>query len=137
MHSVSSSTAFTFRTLIHSNTTLIHFVHCIQFVIFSSWKVPWNWIAFYQTSFVISPGLLYHLIRRNTGRLTNKAFTSNSIVSLKQQLSSLKITNCIHGSNCSYISYAVSLAIWSFRQKLLRLQGDFAQDRVHKCELAI
>ena len=27
----------------------------IQFVIFSPWKVQWNWIAFYQNSFVISP----------------------------------------------------------------------------------
>ena len=25
---------------------------------FQSMKVPWNWIAFYQNSFVISPGLL-------------------------------------------------------------------------------
>ena len=28
----------------------------IQFVIFNPWKVTWNWIAFYQNSFVISPG---------------------------------------------------------------------------------
>ena len=28
----------------------------VQFVIFNPWKVPWNWIAFYQNSFVISPG---------------------------------------------------------------------------------
>ena len=33
-----------------------------QFVIFNPWKVPWNWIAFYQNSFVTSPGLFYHLI---------------------------------------------------------------------------
>ena len=39
----------------------------LQFIIFNPWKVPWNWIVFYQNSFVISPGLLYHLIRRNTG----------------------------------------------------------------------
>ena len=26
-----------------------------QFVIFNPWKVPWNWIAFSQNSFVISP----------------------------------------------------------------------------------
>ena len=29
----------------------------IQFVIFNPWKLPWNWIAFYQNSFVISPDL--------------------------------------------------------------------------------
>ena len=27
-----------------------------QFVIYNPWKVPWNWIVFYQNSFVISPG---------------------------------------------------------------------------------
>ena len=32
-----------------------------QFVILNPWKVPWNWIAFYQNSF-ISPGLLHHLV---------------------------------------------------------------------------
>ena len=37
-----------------------------------------------QNSFVISPGLLYHLIRGNTGRLANEAFASNPIVSSKQ-----------------------------------------------------
>ena len=26
-----------------------------QFVIFNLWKIPWNWIAFYQNSFVLSP----------------------------------------------------------------------------------
>ena len=55
-----------------------------QFIISNPWKVPWNWIAFYQNSFVISPGLIYHLIRRDTGRLKNEAFTSNPIVSSKQ-----------------------------------------------------
>ena len=55
-----------------------------QFVIFNPWKLPWNWIAFYQNSFVISPGSLYHLIRRDYGRLANEPFTSNPIASLKQ-----------------------------------------------------
>ena len=70
----------------------------MQFVIFKPWKVSWNWIAFSQNYFVISPGLLYHLIRRDSGRLANEAFTSNpivSVVSLKQQLNDLKITNCM------------------------------------------
>ena len=55
-----------------------------QFVIFNSWKVRWNSIDFSQNSFVISPGLLYHLIRRDTGRLVNEAFTSILIISSKQ-----------------------------------------------------
>ena len=78
------------RQYIHSSVIFITFFRVstnllsIQFVIFNPWKVPWNWIAFYQNSFVISPGLLYHLIRRNTGRLANEAITSNPIVSWKQ-----------------------------------------------------
>ena len=64
-----------------------------QSAIFNPWKVRWNWIPFYQNSFVISPGLLYHLIRRDGGRLSNEAFTSNPIVSSKQWFNGLKITN--------------------------------------------
>ena len=41
--------------------------YATQFVIFNPWKVSWNRIAFSQNSFVISPGLLYHLIRSDTG----------------------------------------------------------------------
>ena len=55
-----------------------------HFVIFSPWKVQWNWIAFSQNSFVILPGLLYHLIRRDTGQLASEDFTSNPIVFLRQ-----------------------------------------------------
>ena len=50
-------------------------------------------MTFYQNSFVISPGLLYQLIRRDTGGLANEAFPSNAVVSSKQKLSGLKITN--------------------------------------------
>ena len=45
-----------------------------QFVIFNLWKAPWDWVAF---SFVMSPGLLYYLIRCDTGWLTNEAFVTN------------------------------------------------------------
>ena len=55
-----------------------------QFVIFNPRKVWWNWMAFYQNSFVISPDWLYHLIIRDIGRLTNEVFTSNPIVPSKQ-----------------------------------------------------
>ena len=61
-----------------------------QSAIFNPWKVRWNWIPFYQNSFVISPGLLYHLIRRDGGRLSNEAFTSNPIVSSKQWFNGFK-----------------------------------------------
>ena len=50
-------------------------------------------VAFSQNSFVISPDSLYQLIRRDTGRLGNKAVTSNSTISPKQQLRGLKITS--------------------------------------------
>ena len=69
---------------------------CNQFVIFNPWKTPWNWLAFCQNPFVISPGSLYHLIRRNSRRLANEAVTSNPIIPSKQSLSGLKITNCSH-----------------------------------------
>ena len=42
-------------------------------------KSPVNWIAFSQNTFVISLGFLYHLIRRDSGRLRNEAFTLNLI----------------------------------------------------------
>ena len=41
-------------------------------------------IAFSQNSFVTSPALLCHLIRRDSGDLQKKAFASHPIVSLKQ-----------------------------------------------------
>ena len=47
-----------------------------QFLILHPWKVPWNWIAFYWNSFVISLGLM----RGETGRLANEVYFSNSIV---------------------------------------------------------
>ena len=84
----------------------------MQFVIFNPWKVKWNWIAFYQNSFVLLPGLLYYLIRRHTGRLANEAFTSNPIVSLKQKLSGLKITNCIFVKNLWSATETTKLKIW-------------------------
>ena len=83
-----------------------------QFVIFNPWKVPWNWMAFYQNSFVISPGSLYHLIRRDSGQLANEAFTSNPIVSLKQWLNSLKITNV-----CDFQSMKSAVELNSFLLK--------------------
>ena len=73
---------------------------------FHPWKLPWNRIAFSQNSFIISPGFLYHLIRWDTGRLKNEAFTSNSIVSSKQQLNGLKITK----SQLLYFSVHLSAA---------------------------
>ena len=82
------------------------FYGILQFVMFNPWKIPRDWIAFSENSFVTSPGLLYHLIRRDTGRLANEAFTSNPIVSSKQQLSCLKITNCLR--NCSFAHELIS-----------------------------
>ena len=66
---------------------------------FQSMQTPVELIAFYQNSFVISTGLVYYLIRRDSGRLANEAFKSNSIVSSKQWLNGLKITNWVIGIN--------------------------------------
>ena len=76
------------------------FSYVVQSVIFNPWKVLWNWIAFSQ-NFVLSFGLLYHLIRGDTARIANKAFTSNPMVSSKQDLSDIQVTNWVHlfGSN--------------------------------------
>ena len=59
---------------------------------FQSMKSPME-LNSLLSKFVISPGLLYHLIRRDSGRLANEAFSSNPIVSSKQWLNGLKITN--------------------------------------------
>ena len=75
----------------------------------SRWDLSWVGI-FFGGSFpggncpvgIIRVGVsmlpLYHLIWRDTGRLANEAFTSNPIVSSKQELSDLKSTNC--SRNC-------------------------------------
>ena len=51
---------------------------------FKSMKSPVELNSLSQKSFVISLGLLYQLIRRDSGRIANEAFTSNPIVSSKQ-----------------------------------------------------
>ena len=54
--------------------------------------------SFLSNSFVLSPGLLYHLIRRDAGRLANETFTSNhgdikSYCFFETILNGLKIKN--------------------------------------------
>ena len=58
-------------------------------------KIPEELNSLSSKFFCYITWLLYQLIRRDTERLANEAFTSNSIVSLKQKLNGLKITNCI------------------------------------------
>ena len=87
----------------------------VLFVIFSPWKVLWNWIASSQNSFNISPSLLYHLIRRETGRLSSQAFASNAIVSLKKYLSGLKITNLVKNVKFLYIQKKHTSAAYMIR----------------------
>ena len=95
----SSASSFPMNDILHneryspqwtSSFPMLHKFYCFlslnQFVIFNPWKVLWSWIAFSQNSFVISPGLLYHLIRRNNGWLANEVFTSNPIVSWNSSL---------------------------------------------------
>ena len=61
---------------------------------FQSMKSPVELNSLLSKFFCYITCLLYQLIRRDTGRLANEAFTSNPIVSLKQKLNGLKITNC-------------------------------------------
>ena len=63
----------------------------VEVYYFNPWSGPWNWIVFSKNSFVISPGLLHHLIRRDIGRLVNDAFTSNPIISLAQRFKNHKL----------------------------------------------
>ena len=84
----------------------------IPFVTFNRWNVPWNLIAFFQNSFVISPGLLYYLIRRDVGRLANEAFSSNPIFTSKRWLSDLKIANCIQSNHKIQFAYGRWVNEW-------------------------
>ena len=74
----------------------------IQFVIFNRRKVPWNWIAFSQISLVVSPGLLNHLIRRDTGRLAKRPLRQILLFLLSSWTSSeslmyVQFTSCVYG----------------------------------------
>ena len=60
---------------------------------FQSMKSPVELNSHLSNFFCYAPGLLYHLIRRDYGRLANNAFTSIRIVSFKQKLNGLKIAN--------------------------------------------
>ena len=57
-------------------------------------KIPVELNGLLSKFFCYITWLLYQLIRRDIGRLANEAFMSNPIVSSKQKLSGLKITNC-------------------------------------------
>ena len=63
-----------------------------QFVIFNPWKSSVELNSLLSKFFCYIIWLLYQLIRRDTGRLENEAFTSNPKVSSKQELNGLKIT---------------------------------------------
>ena len=64
--------------------------------------------------------LLYQLIRCDTGRVANEAFTSNPFVYSKQQLNGLKITNCLD-SESKFMRYYVT----SFQTKRTTLGSKF------------
>ena len=66
-------TIFT-KELYHRGLPRSQIRRCLQmlFVIFNSWKVPWNWIAFYWNFFVMSSGLM----RGDNEVLANEAYFS-------------------------------------------------------------
>ena len=60
---------------------------------FQSMKSPVELNSLLSKFFCYITWSLYQLIRRDTARLANEAFTSNPIVSSKQELNGLKITS--------------------------------------------
>ena len=72
-----------------------------------SMKSPLELNSLLSKFFCYITWLLYQLIRRDTGRLANEAFTSNPIVSWKQQLNGLKITNW-------FTNYKLQIRNWWF-----------------------
>ena len=71
--------------------------------------------------------LLYQLIRSDTGRLANETFTSSPIVSFKQYLNGLKVTNwtgvtdflCVHGTICALILFMCCAVLFLSIQRYL------------------
>ena len=71
--------------------------------------------------------LLYQLIRSDTGRLANEAFMSSPIVSFKQYLNGLKVTNwtgvtdflCVHGTICALILFMCYAVLFLYIQRYL------------------
>ena len=78
---------FSIVLIAYSTLNILHFTSVCNF---NPRKVSWNWIAFSQNSFVISPGLLYHLITRDNGWLANEAFTSNPLAVKNYKLTGYK-----------------------------------------------
>ena len=89
---LTNSSLYRTKILVSSSNFIMDLANSIVFLSFEvysvcklqSMKIPWNLITFSQNSFAISPSLLYPLIRSDTGRLANEAFTSNPIVYSKQ-----------------------------------------------------
>ena len=61
---------------------------------FQSMKSPVELNSLLSKFFCYITWLLYQLIRCDTGRLANEAFTSNPNVSSKRKLNGWKVTNC-------------------------------------------
>ena len=76
-----------------------------------SMKSPVELNSLLSKFFCLSPGSLHHLIRRDSGRLANEAFTSNPIISSKQSLNGLKITNC-SVTTLSVPKWVIFILIW-------------------------
>ena len=75
---------------------------------FQSTKSPVELNSLLSKFFSFITCLLYQLIRRDTGRHANEAFTSNPIVSSMQYLNGLKITNWY---NVLKFSQTVSISV--------------------------
>ena len=67
----------------------------IQFVIFNPWKVPWNWITFYQDSFVVSPGCYISWLDATLEDLQTRPLRQILLCLRNNSLKLLRITNWI------------------------------------------
>ena len=72
-----------FKSINNSNYNMLTFFN-VSVCNFQSMKYPVELNSLLSKFFCYITWLLYHLIRRDIGRLTNEAFTSNPIVSWKQ-----------------------------------------------------
>ena len=107
-------------------------------------KTPMELNSLLWNFFCYTPGLLYRLIRRDYGRLVNEAFRSIRIVSFKQKLNGLKITNwrVLLGDEKNFKRGHVKKGgdrplypLWSIPQCICLHIQDFSHIHICKCKL--
>ena len=93
---------------------------------FQSMKSPLELSSLFSKFLCYFTWLLCHLIRRDFGRLTNEVFTSDPIVSLKQQLSGLITTSCLTRFGPELRFYRNQPAVLQCRSMLKRVNSNLS-----------